>query len=252
MKKLTLTSFTLAAVLALSACSSNTDEIAKVPDKSAQALFADARKALDSGLYKKAIQLLSAIDSRFPFGAISHQVQLDLLYAYYKSGDSAQGIALADRFIKLNPTNPQLDYVYYMRGLIHLSMEKNLFQDMFGIDRSDRDPANAKAAFADFNKIVTDYPQSKYAADSQKRMFAVKSRLAKYELAVADFYIKREAWVSAANRARYIVEYYAPSEEVEQALEIMVMCYDKLGMSDLKKNALQVLALNYPNNKLVK
>jgi len=237
--------------LALNGCSSANKAIDKVPDKSAQALYADARAALDNGLYKKSIQLLSAIDSRFPFGPISHQVQLDLIYAYYKSGDSAQGIALADRFIKLNPTHPDLDYVYYMRGLIHIGMQSNLFQNLVGIDRTDRDPANAKAAFTDLRKIIDDYPHSKYAADARKRLIALKSQLAKYELSVANFYLKRDAWAAAANRGRYIVEYFEQSPEVEQALMIMVECYDKLKLPDLKRNTLQVLALNYPKNPLV-
>ncbi len=240
----------LVLAFGLVGCSSSED-IEKVPDSSAQKLYADAREALDTRLFQKAIQILSAIDSRFPFGPISHQVQLDLIYAYYKTGDSAQGIALADRFIRLNPTHQDIDYVYYIRALINQSSEENLFQDIVGIDRSDRDPTPARDSFNDFKKIVDDYPQSKYAADARKRMIQIKSRLAKYELSVARFYFAREAYAAAANRGRYIVEYFSPSDEVEQALMIMVKCYDKLGHEDLKANAKQVLALNFPDNSLV-
>ncbi len=252
MEKLTIKILFTALALMLAGCSSSEAELDKVPDKSAQALFVDARTSLDNGLYQKAIQILSAIDSRFPFGPISHQVQLDLIYAYYKVGDSAQGIALTDRFLRLNPNNPNIGYVYYMRALINLSTEENLFQDLAGIDRADRDPTASREAFNDFKRIITDYPDSKYAADARKRMISIKSRLAKYEIAVANFYMKREAYASAANRGRYVIEYFAPSPEVEPALEIMIECYDKLGLADLKKNALQVLAANYPNNSLVK
>lgn len=253
MDKLTIKTVFFASFLFLVGCSSSeVSEIDKVPDKSAQALFVDAREALDNGLYKKAIQILSAIDSRFPFGPISHQVQLDLIYAYYKSGDSAQGIALTDRFLKLNPNHANVDYVYYMRALINLSTETNLFQDIVGIDRSDRDPTASRSAFSDLKTLITEFPESKYAADSRKRMIAIKSRLAKYELAVARFYLKREAYASAANRGRYIIEYYSPSNEVEQALEIMVECYEQMGLEELKTNAMQVLAANYPENYLVK
>jgi outer membrane protein assembly factor BamD len=129
-----------------------------------------------------------------------------------------------------------------------MSTEDNLFQDLAGIDRADRDPSASREAFADLKRILTDYPQSKYAADARKRMMSIKSRLAKYELAVAEFYFKREAYASAANRGRYIVEYYSPSEEVEKALEIMIACYDKMGLEDLKQNAKQVLAGNYADN----
>ena len=251
MEKLTTKIIFIALALVLAGCSSSVKELEEVPDKSAQALFVDARESLDRGLYQRAISTLSAIDSRFPFGPISHQVQLDLIYAYYKVGDAAQGIALADRFLRLNPSNPNIDYVYYMRALINISTEENLFQDLVGIDRSDRDPSASRAAFQDFKRVVTEYPESKYAADSRKRMIGIKSRLAKYELSVANFYLKRDAYASAANRGRYIVEYFTPSPEVEPALELMVECYDKLGLVDLKKNTLQVLAANYPNNPLV-
>ena len=251
MAKLTVKIILTVAALALTGCSSSEVDIEKVPDKSAQSLFVDARSALDNGLYQKAIQILGAIDSRFPFGPISHQVQLDLIYAYYKSGNAAQGIALTDRFLRLNPNNSNIDYVYYMRALINISTEENLFQDMAGIDRTDRDPEASRSAFNDFKRIITEFPDSKYAADSRKRMISIKSRLAQYEIAVAKYYIKREAYASAANRGRYVVEYFAPSPEIEQALEIMIESYDKLGLKDLQKNAMQVLAANYPNNKLV-
>ncbi|MDT0604458.1 outer membrane protein assembly factor BamD [Thalassotalea castellviae] len=250
MDKLIIKTIFLVLILTLMGCSSSEEtELDKVPDKSAQALFTDAREALDNGLYKKAIQILSAIDSRFPYGPISHQVQLDLIYGYYKSGDSAQGIALAERFLRLNPNHANVDYVYYMRALINLSTEENLFQDLAGIDRSDRDPTAAREAFNDFKTILTDFPQSKYATDARKRMIAIKSRLAKYELSVARFYLKREAYASAANRGRFIVEHYSTSPEVEQALEIMIECYQAMGLSDLESNAKQVLAANYPNNQ---
>lgn len=242
----------LALVLAITGCSgTNEKDIQKVPDKSAQALFSDARQSLDNGLYQKAIQILSAIDSRFPYGPISHQVQLDLIYAYYKSGNAAQGLALTDRFLRLNPSHANIDYVYYMRALINVATQENLFQNLAGIDRSDRDPTAARDAFKDLKTLLEKYPESKYAADSRQRMIAIKSRLAKYELSVARYYLKREAYVSAANRGKYIVEYFSPSAETEEALEIMVFCYDKLGLTDLQVNAKQVLAANYPNNPLV-
>ncbi|WP_426360013.1 outer membrane protein assembly factor BamD [Pseudocolwellia sp. HL-MZ19] len=253
MEKISIKVLLTALTLSLVGCSSSDEvNIENVPNKSAQTLFSDARKALDDGLFQKAIQLLSAIDARFPFGPISHQVQIDLIYAYYKTGNAEQGIALADRFVKLNPAHPNVDYVYYMKALINLSTEDNLFQDLVGIDRSDRDPTASRNAFLGFKKILTDYPESKYAADSRKRMIDIKERLARYEISVARFYLKRDAWASAANRGRYVIEYYAPSQHVEEALEIMIECYDKLELNDLKNNAKQVLAANFPDNPLLK
>ena len=251
MENLTIKVVLIALAISLSGCSSNDEDMEDVPDKPAQSLFIEAREHLDKGMYQKAIQVLSAIDARYPYGPISHQVQLDLIYAYYKSGDSALGIALTDRFLKLNPDHPSIDYVYYMRALINLSDEENLFQDFAGIDRTDRDPKPSLNAFEDFKRIVNDFPNSKYAADSRQRMIGIKSRLAQYELKVAKYYMKREAWASAANRGRYIVEYFSPSEEMEAALEIMIECYSQLGLTDLLNNARQVLAASYPNNRLV-
>ncbi|TRX54410.1 outer membrane protein assembly factor BamD [Thalassomonas sp. M1454] len=252
MNKFTIKILTLTFFLGLAGCSSSPEDVEKVPDKSAQALYLDAKSALDNGLYQKAIPILSAIDSRYPFGAISHQVQLDLIYAYYKSGNTAQGIALVERFLRLNPSHKNVDYVYYMRGLMHLSNEENLFQEMAGIDRSDRDPVHARSAFTDFRTILTLYPDSKYAPDSRKRLIAIKSRLADYEIAAARFFIERKAYAAAANRARYIVEYFPGGDQVEDALVIMIECYGILGLDDLQKNARQVLSVNYPNNEMVK
>ncbi len=252
MNKFTLKILTLTFFLGLAGCSSSNKEVEKIPDKSAQALYLDAKSALDNGLYQKAIPILSAIDSRFPFGAISHQVQMDLIYAYYKSGDTAQGIALVERFIRLNPSHKNIDYVYYMRGLMHLSLEENLFQEMANINRSDRDPTHARAAFDDFKTILITYPGSKYSADSRMRLIAIKGRLADYEIAAAKFFMKRKAYAAAANRGRYVVEYFGDTKQVEDALVIMIECYGILGLDDLQRNARQVLAVNYPNNPAIK
>ena len=159
----------LALVLAITGCSgTNEKDIQKVPDKSAQALFSDARQSLDNGLYQKAIQILSAIDSRFPYGPISHQVQLDLIYAYYKSGNAAQGLALTDRFLRLNPSHANIDYVYYMRALINVATQENLFQNLAGIDRSDRDPTAAREAFKDLKTLLEKYPCLLYTSPSPR------------------------------------------------------------------------------------
>lgn len=250
MEKLTIKAILTIIILAISGCSSNSDK-PKVPNLSAQILFSDAREKLDKGLYVQAIEILTAIDSRFPFGPVSHQVQLDLVFAYYKSGDVAQGLALAERFLKLNPNHPNVDYVYYIRALINLSQDKNLFQEFAGIDRRDRDPKPSLNAFNDFKTIITNYPDSIYASDARQRMVGIKSRLAAYELKVAKYYIKREAWASAANRARYVVEYFSPSTEMEQALEIMIESYSQLELPELLSNAKQVLAVNFPDNPIV-
>ncbi|MGL4207325.1 MAG: outer membrane protein assembly factor BamD [Aeromonadaceae bacterium] len=240
----------LTLVLALVAGCSSTDK-EKVPDEPPEKLFQQAQEKLDSGNYNKAVELLEALDSRYPFGPYSAQVQLDLIYAYYKDGDTAHAIANIDRFLRLNPTHKDVDYVYYMRGLTNMQADYNFFHHTFGMDRSDRDPSYARQAFRDFKVVLTNYPQSQYAADARARMVSLKDRLAKYDLSVAEYYWKRGAWIAAANRSKGIIENFNDTPSTEAALEIMVKSYDKLEMNDLASNARKVLAANYPDNELL-
>lgn len=241
----------LTLILALLAGCSSTDK-EKVPDEPPEKLFQQAQEKLDASNYAKAVELLEALDSRYPFGPYSAQVQMDLIYAYYKDGDTAHAIANIDRFLRLNPTHKDVDYVYYMRGLTNMQADYNFFHHTLGIDRSDRDPSYARQAFRDFKSILTRYPNSQYAADAYARMISLKDRLAKYDLAVADYYWRRGAWIAAANRGKGIVENYTDTTAVEPALEIMVKSYDKLALTDLASHARQVLAANYPDNDLLK
>lgn len=241
------------ALITLTACSSSDDAEDQVINANlgAQALYAKARESMDNGNFGAAAASLSALDSRFPFGPLSHQVQLDLIYSYYKSGKSDQTLATIDRFIRLNPNHSDVDYAYYMRGLTNMEADNNLFQELMSIDRTDRDPAKSKEAFNDFRRLLQQYPDSKYAADSRQRMVFIKNRLASYEIAIARFYMRREAYIAAANRGRYVLEHYPDSDQVQQALEIMVSCYDQLQLTDLKNNAMKTLKLNYPDSDFI-
>ncbi|MGB0987204.1 MAG: outer membrane protein assembly factor BamD [Pseudoalteromonas spongiae] len=234
------------AISVLSACSSAPDEedIQRVPNKSPQALYQDAKETLDSGLYVRAIELLSAIDSRYPFGPLSKQVQMDLIYAYYQSNNTEQATATIDRFIKLNPNHKDLDYMYYMRGLVNIKAHENAFQEYFGIDRADRDTKRTRIAYEDFATLVKNYPDSKYTNEAKKRMAWLLNKMARYELKVANYYYDREAYLAAANRCKYLVEHFSKSSYTKQALELMVKSYDKLGLSELKNNAQAVLDAN--------
>ena len=239
----------LTLILALLAgCSSGEKE--KVPDEPPEVLFKQAHESLDKGDYGKATELLEAMDSRYPFGPFSTQVQLDLIYAYYKGSDNAHALANIDRFLRLNPTHKDVDYVYYMRGLTNIQSDYNFFHHVFGMDRADRDPSYARQAFRDFKTLVTRYPQSQYAADARARMVSLKDRLSRYDLTVAQYYWKRGAWIAAANRSKDIIQNYNDTEAVEPALEIMVKSYDKLKMPQMAANARKVLAANYPDNSL--
>ncbi len=234
--------------LLLSACSSSPDDELINPNQGIQVLYDDAKNTLRQGNFTVASQKLSSIDSRFPFGPLSHQVQLDLIYSHYKSGQTDQALASIDRFMRLNPNHSDVDYALYMRGLVNMDTDKNLFQQIVGIDRSDRDPFKARESFEDFRRLIEKYPESKYAADAARRMSFIKNRLAKYELSIARYYVKRGAYVAAANRGQHVVEHYSDSQHLQEALEIMVKCYDKLELDSLKENAEKTLALNFPQN----
>ncbi|WP_338293236.1 outer membrane protein assembly factor BamD [Planctobacterium marinum] len=245
-----LLSITLAALI--SACSSSPDdEDLVLANKGAESLYEDAKNAMKIGNYSNAATILSALDSRYPFGPYSNQVQLDLIYSYYKSGKYDEALATIDRFTRLNPNHSDVDYAYYMRGLVNMEFDKNFFQDFFDMDRADRDTTKAKEAFKDFENLIGKFPESKYAADAKKRMVFIKDRLARYEIAIARYYIKREAYIAAANRGQYVLEYFSDTVHVQEALEIMVECYDSLGLDELKNNALETLRINYPNSDVL-
>ncbi|AIF99427.1 MAG TPA: outer membrane protein assembly factor BamD [Alteromonas australica] len=243
----------LGAMVSVAGCSSSADneEKAVLANMGAQQLYERAKQSMEVGNFSAAAQTLSALDSRYPFGPLSHQVQLDLIYSYYKSGKNEETIATIDRFIRLNPNHSDVDYAYYMRGLTNMEADSNLFQELMNIDRTDRDPSMSREAFEDFRRLIQQYPESKYAVDARKRMLHIKDRLARYEIAIARFYMRRQAYVAAANRGRYVLEHFPDTTQVQQALEIMVSSYEQLGLDELRENALKTLRLNYPDSEYI-
>ena len=241
------------AMISLAGCSSSdgTEEKAALANMGAQQMYERAKESMETGNFTAAANTLSALDSRYPFGPLSHQVQLDLIYSYYKSGKIDETVATIDRFIRLNPNHSDVDYAFYMRGLVNMEADSNLFQELMNIDRADRDPAKSRQAFDDFRRLIQQYPDSKYAADARKRMIFIKNRLARYEIAIARFYMRREAFVAAANRGRYVIEHYPDSDQVQHALEIMVSSYEQLGLDELRNNAMKTLKLNYPDSEYI-
>jgi outer membrane protein assembly factor BamD len=225
----------------LAGCSSNKNII---PDVPASDLYAEAQQSLEKGSWPLAIEKLEAIDSRYPFGAYSQQVQLDLIYAYYKSGDWALSLASINRFMRLNPTHDKIDWVLYMRGLTHMAQDSSFMHELFNVDRSDRDPEPAKAAFNDFKKLVQRYPQSLYAKDADTRMLSLKNRLAEYDLATADYYLRREAWIAAINRCQELQKSYPDTKAARNSLEIQLKAYKKLGLKKAIQRTQTLIKLN--------
>jgi outer membrane protein assembly factor BamD len=248
-RALALLTISLALV---SACSSSPDEVQRVPDKSPAALYEEAKKSLELGNFIVAIEKLEALSSRFPFGPHAHQAQFDLIYAYYKTGRTEKALASIDRFVRLNPAHHDVDYALYMRGLTNMDADSSFLLDTLRMDKSDRDPSYIRAAFNDFARLIEKYPNSKYAADARKRMIFLKNRMAKYEISVARFYMKRQAYIAAANRGRYVLDYFSDTPSIEPALEIMAMAYEQMGLDELRDEVLVTLRLNFPNNQLLR
>ncbi|MDN3682782.1 outer membrane protein assembly factor BamD [Vibrio tapetis subsp. quintayensis] len=239
MKKQTLSG--LLALGLLFGCSSSKDIVPDVPPAE---LYSEAKIALQTGNWRTAIDQLEALDSRYPFGAYSEQVQLDLIYVYYKNGDLPLSLATIERFTRLNPTHDKADWVLYMRGLAHMGQDRNFMHDIFNIDRADRDPEPVKMAFSDFKRLLQRYPDSEFAQDSQKRMFALKNRLAYYDLATADFYLRREAWIAAINRSQELQKAYPDTEAARKSLDIQLQAYKKLGLEESVARTQQLIELN--------
>ncbi len=219
----------------------------KYAEWNAQRFREEADTALKNENYQKAIEIYEALESRYPFGSSSAQTQLDIGYAYYKNGDADSAIAAAERFIKMNPRSPGIDYAYYLKGLVNYSRDIGFIDRFLPTDTSQRDPGNARIAYDTFSELVRRFPQSKYVADAQQRMIALRNNLAMHDVHVARFYMKRKAYIAAADRASYVVEKYQRTPAVPYALQIMQEAYTKLNMPDLAKDATRVYELNYPN-----
>ncbi|OTA20958.1 membrane biogenesis protein [Xenorhabdus beddingii] len=227
--------------LVLSGCSSNKDAVPDIPPSQ---IYSIGQEKLQEGNYKAAIKQLESLDNRYPFGPYSQQVQLDLIYAYYKSAEFPLALASIDRFMRLNPTHPNIDYVMYIRGLVSQALDDSTLQGFFGIDRSDRDPEHARAAFRDFDQLVRYHPNSQYSADATKRLIFLKERLAKYELAVVKYYTKRSAYVAVVNRVEQMLRDYPDAKATLEALPYMESSYKELGLTAEANKVAQLIAAN--------
>jgi outer membrane protein assembly factor BamD len=218
----------------------------------AEKFLAEAKKSLDAGNYEKAIKLYEALEARYPFGDFSAQTQIDIAYAYYKNQDPDNALAAADRFIKINPRNPNVDYAYYLKGLINYNRGIGFLDRFLPSDISQRDPGSARDAYENFAELLRRFPGSKYTADAHLRMTALKNNLAMYELHVARYYMKRKAYIAAVNRASTVIEKYDGTPAVPYALQVLQEAYTKLEMTDLAQDMTRVYQLNYPNGPPVK
>ncbi len=216
--------------------SSSSDEDEYV-NWTAEKFRTEAKAAVDAGNYDKGIKLYEALESRYPFGEDSAQTQLDIAYAYFKNNDPDSAIAAADRFIKMNPRSPGVDYAYYLKGLVNYNRGIGFIDRFLPTDTSQRDPGTARDALKNFEELIRLFPQSKYVPDARLRMIALKNNLAMYEVHVARYYMKRRAYVAAANRASTVIEKYPRTPAIPYALLVLQEAYTKLDMLDLAQDA---------------
>lgn len=219
-------------------------------DATAEELYAIARESLDKNNWLTAIDELRALEAKYPYGAHAEQAQLDTIYAHYRNDDTGLTIAAADRFIKLHPTHPSVDYAYYVKGLANYQENDSLFGRLTGRDDlSDRDASITQNALDAFNDVYDLFPVSRYAADARARARYLYNALARHELAVAAYYFSWNAHVAVVNRAKGVIENYATTPSVEEALALLVFCYRQMELDDLSDDARRVLALNFPKSE---
>jgi outer membrane protein assembly factor BamD len=215
-----------------------------------QRIYEEAEARMRDRDYEKAIKYFQTLESRFPHGRYATQAQLEIAYANYKKGDPILCIAAADRFIKLHPNHPNIDYAYYIKGLATFN-ERGIIDKLTAQEISDRDPKSLRESFLALKELVTRYPKSRYVKDATLRMVYLVNNLAAHELHVARYYMKRKAYVAAVNRCQFVIENYPDSTSLEEALVIMISAYDLLDLTDLKQDTLRVLKTNYPNSQML-
>ncbi|GAB4357898.1 MAG: outer membrane protein assembly factor BamD [Gammaproteobacteria bacterium] len=247
MKPAPLIRFLAATLLvAFIAGCAGTQEYDETRDWSAAKFYSEAKAALQAGDYEQAIKHYETLESRFPYGRYAQQAQLEVAYAYYRYDEPDSAIAAIDRFLKLNPLHPYVDYAMYLKGLVNFNRGVGFLDRWIEDDYSKRDQQAARQAYRDFEALIKKFPDSRYASDARQRLVYLRNTLAMHEVHVARYYMKRAAWVAAANRARQVIQNYQGTPATPEALLILVKAYRALEMNNLAEDAKRVLARNYP------
>jgi len=242
-----LASFLFATTFA--GCGLLPDQVDETAGWSANKLYARAKESLADANYTQAVQYFEKLEARYPYGPYAQQAQLEIAYAYYKDNEPISAVAACERFIKLHPNHPHVDYAYYLKGLANFVEDRSLLASLGDQDMSERDPRAAREAFESFKELATRFPKSAYTQDAVARMKYLVNALAAHEVHVARYYYRRGAYVAAVNRAKETLNRYQQTPAVEEALSILARSYDALGMQDLRDDSLRVLKANYPNSQ---
>ena len=219
---------------------------------SAEKLYSEAKDRLNGGQYEEAIKYYEKLEARYPYGRYAQQAQLEIAYAYFKDQEPAQAITAAERFIKLHPNHPNVDYAYYLKGLANFNDNLGILGHIGAQDMTERDPKATREAFDAFKELATRFPDSRYTPDAIARMNYLVNALAAHEIHVARYYMKRGAYVAAANRVQFTLKTYPRAPANEEGLVILVQAYDALALNDLRDDAERVMKKNFPDSKYLK
>ena len=237
----------IAATVLLAACSSTPDD--KSANWSPAKLYAEAKDEVASGGYERAVPLFEKLEGRAAGTPLAQQAQLEKAYAQYKANDQAQALSTIDRFMKLHPSSPAIDYALYLKGIVNFNDNLGSFAFLSRQDLSERDQKAAKESFEAFKELVTRFPDSRYTPDARARMTYIVNSLAAYEVHVARYYFSRGAYVAAINRAQSAISDYQDVPAVEEALFILLRSYDSLGMTQLRDDTRRVMEKSYPKSE---
>ncbi len=237
-------SVTILAMLLAAGCA--LDPIDETKNWGPERIYSAAREELDGKNYQKAIGYYEKLESRYPYGHFAQMAQIESAYAYWKDGEVAQALAACERFIKLHPDHPNVDYAYYLKGRINFNEDLGLMGYLAPKDMTERDPKAAREAFDAFRELVTRFPHSRYAPDARARMSYLVNALASAEVNVAEYYMRRGAYVAAVNRAQFALINYPAAPAVERALKVLVRAYDEMDLADLRDDAKRTLEANFP------
>ena len=232
--------------LALFACAGSDERVSEV--QNITEAYQNAKTSIERGNYRRGIQVFEAIQARYPFSDLSRQIQLELMYAYYRSGRKEQAVEAAETFMRENPIHPRVDYALYIKGLAYYEETPGILERWFKKDVSKRPPKDVDLAYSSLRQLVERFPASQYAPDAEERLIAIKNRLADYENHVADYYLRRGAYVAALNRARAALEQFNGAAGNARSLRIMAAAYEELGMADLAADTRRVLEANFPGD----
>lgn len=235
-------------LVALSGCNLLPEVRDETAGWSAERLYATAHDEMLAGNYTRAVRLFETLEARYPFGRYAQQAALESAYASYRANETATAVATADRFIRTYPNHPNVDYAYYLKGLVHFREDQGIFGYIYEVDLSERDPKSMRESFNAFKELVAKFPDSRYADDAKLRMRYLSNAMGMFEVHVARYYFNRGAFIAAANRAQVALTSYPRTQSNEHALDVLMRSYDRLELPKLAEDTRRILQTTFPES----